>query len=148
MKRPRRSCTIKSNSPAAEKRQKKAEEDPSLAKFRPEKTDFKPLYTAHKALLEKEGVDVDAMVKIRRTIHMNAEGGFKEVMTGKLMKDTLLEFGVEEDDIHPCAGTGYFVDIRGTGPEKDLADGELKSVALRTDLDALPIPENNPHLDY
>mgnify|MGYP003329613613 CR=1 FL=1 len=42
-----------------------------------------------------------------------------------------------------CAMTGLFVDIMGTGaPAKDDDTGP-KLVALRTDLDGLPMPENN-----
>lgn len=45
------------------------------------------------------------------------------------------------------AGTGLVVDIMGTGPADSKATGP-KIVALRTDLDALPMPENNPSLPY
>ena len=40
------------------------------------------------------------------------------------------------------------VDIAGTGPEKILEKGEVKVVALRAELDALPMEENNPNLTY
>ena len=43
------------------------------------------------------------------------------------------------------AGTGLIVDIEGTGPENN--DG-LSMIALRADMDALPMPENNPDLPY
>ena len=45
------------------------------------------------------------------------------------------------------ASTGLWVDIMGTGPADKKATGP-KVVALRTDLDALPMPENNPNLAY
>ena len=38
------------------------------------------------------------------------------------------------------------VDIYGTGPKSD--KGPCKSVAIRTDMDGLPMPENNPDLEY
>ena len=45
------------------------------------------------------------------------------------------------------AKTGLVVDIMGTGaPEKSSTGPKL--VALRTDLDALAMPENNPELPY
>lgn len=43
------------------------------------------------------------------------------------------------------AGTGLVVDIVGTGEE---TQNKVKCVALRADMDALPIPENNPDLPY
>ena len=46
-----------------------------------------------------------------------------------------------------CAKTGLVVDIMGTGPAEKSASGP-KLVALRTDLDALPMPENNKSLPY
>jgi len=57
----------------------------------------------------------------------------------------LLSFGIEDDFIKPCVGTGLVVDIVGTGEE---TQGGVNSIALRADMDALPIPENNPTLPY
>ena len=57
----------------------------------------------------------------------------------------LLSFGIEESFIKPCAGTGLVVDIVGTG---ELTKEGVNSIALRADMDALPIPENNPSLPY
>ena len=57
----------------------------------------------------------------------------------------LLDYGLEESFIKPCAGTGLVVDIVGTGPES--LEG-VNMIALRADMDALPIPENNPTLPY
>ena len=48
-----------------------------------------------------------------------------------------------------CAKTGLVVDIKGTGPKsKEAKAGTCKVVALRTDLDGLPMPENNQSLPY
>jgi hippurate hydrolase len=61
----------------------------------------------------------------------------------------LLSYGIEEENIKVCATTGLVVDIKGTGPEDTKSDSNgVKAVALRTDLDALPIPEKNEHLPY
>ena len=37
------------------------------------------------------------------------------------------------------------VDIKGTGPA---SENKVKAIALRADMDGLPIPENNPDLAY
>ena len=60
------------------------------------------------------------------------------------MLGSVLEgFGIAKSAIKKSAGTGLVVDIMGTGPKATLAKGECKLVALRTDLDGLPMPENN-----
>lgn len=46
-----------------------------------------------------------------------------------------------------CAKTGLVVDIMGKG-KPDKTKGTVNLVALRTDLDALPMPENNKSLPY
>jgi hippurate hydrolase len=55
---------------------------------------------------------------------------------------------VEEENIKPCAKTGFVVDIKGKGPEAALGDQVIKTIALRSDIDALPMPENNFDLPY
>ena len=93
------------------------------------------------------GLDLERMITIRRHIHKNAEGGFKEFETSKLIYELLISFGIEEENIHKCAQTGMFVDIKGQGPPDESGQG-VNCVALRADMDALPIPENNPDLEY
>ena len=46
--------------------------------------------------------------------------------------------------IRKCAGTGLIVDIKGKGEPK----GKDFCIALRADIDALPMKENNPDLSY
>jgi len=46
-----------------------------------------------------------------------------------------------------CAKTGLIVNFYGTGSLK-INEQSIKSIAMRADMDALPIPENNPHLNY
>lgn len=60
----------------------------------------------------------------------------------------LLSFGLAESCIKPCAGTGLVVDIEGTGDVISVDEKKVNTVALRADMDALPIPENNPTLPY
>lgn len=45
------------------------------------------------------------------------------------------------------AVTGLVVDITGKGEPDETGSG-ISMIALRADMDALPIPENNPHLEY
>jgi metal-dependent amidase/aminoacylase/carboxypeptidase family protein len=54
----------------------------------------------------------------------------------------LLSFGVEEHQIKRAAGTGLVVDIHGTG-EGLKVNSEVKAIALRADMDGLPMPEAN-----
>ena len=62
------------------------------------------------------------------------------------MKEMLISFGIKPKDIKTCAITGLTVDIYGTAPSKK--DSSCNSIAIRADMDGLPIPENNPHLKY
>jgi metal-dependent amidase/aminoacylase/carboxypeptidase family protein len=39
------------------------------------------------------------------------------------------------------------VDIKGK-LQSEKNEGSISTIALRADMDGLPIPENNPHLDY
>ncbi|TNV78005.1 hypothetical protein FGO68_gene2098 [Halteria grandinella] len=95
--------------------------------------------------MTEAGCDLDWMVKIRHQIHQNAEPAFEEFETSKLLKQTLLSMGVQDCEIRHTAKTGLVVSIQGTGP---VEESKVNCVALRADMDALPIPENNPGLEY
>jgi amidohydrolase len=69
------------------------------------------------------------MVSIRRRIHQNPELSFEEVETQKLVLDELKGLGLRGKK---AAGTGV-VAVLGTG--------NAPSVALRADMDALPVTE-------
>lgn len=56
-------------------------------------------------------------------------------------------FGISSSCMKKIAKTGLIVDIMGTGAPNKTGKGP-KLVALRADLDALPMPENNPNLPY
>ena len=45
-----------------------------------------------------------------------------------------------------CATTGLAVDLWGTAPATEKQ--EVMAVAVRADMDALKMPENNPDLEY
>jgi amidohydrolase len=73
-------------------------------------------------------------IKDRQYIHAHPELSFKEYNTSKYIQQRLLAFGISE--FQTIAGTGLVVLIRGKNPDK-------KVVALRADIDALPIKEQN-----
>jgi len=72
------------------------------------------------------------LIAIRRDIHMHPEVGFEEVRTSTLIKDFLKNEGIEYREV---AGTGVCGLIKGT------KEGAVKTVALRGDMDALPIQD-------
>ncbi|HYM19420.1 MAG TPA: amidohydrolase [Candidatus Kapabacteria bacterium] len=70
------------------------------------------------------------IVEMRRAIHSNPELAFEEFETSKLVAETLRGLGVEVET--GVAKTGVVGHLRGAGK---------KVVALRSDMDALPITE-------
>jgi amidohydrolase len=83
-------------------------------------------------MLDKAKSLSDEMIRLRRVIHANPELSFQEYQTAALVADTLAEIG------------GYRVrtGVGKTGVVADLGDnGPL--IAIRADMDALPITEAN-----
>ena len=72
-------------------------------------------------------------VTIRRHLHANPELSFQEYNTAAFVKQKLQEFGLEPQSM---AETGVVALIAGKNPEK-------RTIALRADMDALPINEQN-----
>ena len=72
----------------------------------------------------------DWIIDRRRTIHRHPELMYEEVRTSKLVQDTLDELGVD-----------YIAGIAETGVLATLGTGQGPCVALRADMDALPIHE-------
>lgn len=76
-----------------------------------------------------------ALTAIRRDLHAHPELGFDERRTAAVVAEHLQQWGVE---VHTGIGrTGVVGVIRG----RDAASG--RSIGLRADMDALPIPEEN-----
>lgn len=73
------------------------------------------------------------VVGYRQHIHANPELSFKEFETSLFIKDKLKKWGIEYVD---CANTGVVGLIKGKQPSD-------KVIALRADMDALPIHEAN-----
>jgi amidohydrolase len=74
------------------------------------------------------------VIETRRYLHAHPELSFKEFQTAAFVADKLREIGITE--IESKATTGWSALIQGKNPEK-------KVVALRADMDALPIIEAN-----
>lgn len=74
------------------------------------------------------------VVSMRRHIHANPELSYQEHNTVRYVADRLRSFGIEP--VEGVATTGLIAEIHGTNPDK-------KSIALRADMDALPIHEAN-----
>jgi hippurate hydrolase len=82
-------------------------------------------------------------VSCRRHLHAHPELSFQETETQKFIEQKLLEYGVKEQQ--RLAGTGVVALIRGKATDqssKTKVQSE-KTVAQRSDMDALPIQETN-----
>ncbi len=81
-------------------------------------------------MLDKAKKLSDELIRLRRDIHQHPELGFQEVRTAALVADTLREIGIE-----PQSGVGR------TGVVAEIGSGDGKVIAIRADMDALPILE-------
>ncbi|MDB5284664.1 MAG: N-acyl-L-amino acid amidohydrolase [Bacteroidota bacterium] len=77
------------------------------------------------------------VVELRRQIHANPELSWEEFQTSNLVAEELTKLGIE---VKPLAKTGIIGILKGKNPDK-------KCIALRADMDALPIQELNK-VDY
>lgn len=69
----------------------------------------------------------------RRHLHANPELSYQEFQTAKYVSEQLKQIGLAPTEL---ATTGLVAEIKGKNPEK-------KTIALRADMDALPIQEAN-----
>ncbi len=74
------------------------------------------------------------VVGLRRHLHANPELSYQEYNTVKFVAQTLRSFGIEPTE--GIATTGLVAEVKGKNPDK-------KTIALRADMDALPITEAN-----
>jgi amidohydrolase len=84
-------------------------------------------------MLQKAQAIADEIVQLRREIHRHPELAFEEVRTAKLVADTLREIG----------GIDVRTEVGITGVVGTLGTGDGPTIAIRADMDALPIPEAN-----
>ncbi|TAL70670.1 MAG: amidohydrolase [Bacteroidetes bacterium] len=88
----------------------------------------------YKKILAQSKSMFDELIQIRRHIHQNPELSFKEFLTAEFIRDNLRKVGIE------------YKTIAETGTVALIGKGE-KCVALRADIDALPINEET-NLEY
>ncbi|MBP6302537.1 MAG: amidohydrolase [Bacteroidia bacterium] len=74
------------------------------------------------------------ITSVRRHLHAHPELSFEEFKTAAFVDEQLKSMGIA--DVQTMANTGRVATIKGRNPEK-------KVVALRADMDALPIQEQN-----
>ncbi|MEO6844364.1 MAG: M20 family metallopeptidase [Ginsengibacter sp.] len=79
----------------------------------------------------------DEFIEMRHHLHKHPELSYKEFETSKFVQRKLKEWGI---DFEVMATTGVIGILKGKNPEK-------KVIALRADMDALPITEQN-QLEY
>ncbi len=87
-------------------------------------------------MLDKARELQDELIRLRRDIHANPELGFREFRTAALVADTLHELGIPVQ-----TGVGR------TGVVGTIGTGNGPTIAIRADMDALPILEktNQPY---
>lgn len=83
-------------------------------------------------MLTKATALKEAIVHLRRTIHMHPELGFEETETSTLVSQTLVEMGIETQ-----------VGVGKTGVVAKMGNGKGPAIGIRADMDALPITELN-----
>ncbi len=83
-------------------------------------------------MLEKATALQEELIRLRRDIHAHPELGFQEFRTAALVADTLQELGIE-------VKTG----VGRTGVIGQMGTGSGPTIAIRADMDALPIVEKN-----
>jgi amidohydrolase len=84
-------------------------------------------------MLDKAQSLANELTRLRRDIHRHPELAFREVRTGSLVADTLREIG----------GIAIRTGVGKTGVVGDLGTGDGPTIAIRADMDALPILEAN-----
>lgn len=82
----------------------------------------------------------DALIEMRHAMHREPELSNHEWKTQQRIRETLDRFGLT--GVQVFHKTGLYVDIEG------LASGPQRSVAVRGDIDALPIQETREDLPY
>ncbi|MHC5719263.1 MAG: M20/M25/M40 family metallo-hydrolase, partial [Nostoc sp.] len=80
------------------------------------------------------------LVEWRRRLHQQPELGFQEKLTAEFVSQKLQEWGIEHQT--GIAHTGIVATIKGKGQDSETIQNP-KVLAIRADMDALPIQELN-----
>lgn len=87
-----------------------------------------------KQTIQQQALDIfPEVIKLRRQIHANPELAFEENQTASLVAQTLQSFGIPFETNIAKTGVVAIIEGKKTG----------KTIALRADMDALPIQEQN-----
>lgn len=84
-------------------------------------------------LIDRLQAEKEYLVKMRRDFHMHPELSLQEVRTAKVIEEELEQFGISHQRI---GKTGVLGTLKGKGKGRG-------TVALRADIDALPLVETN-----
>ena len=96
-------------------------------------------FSALAARIRERAADIfPEVLALRRDIHLHPELSFEEVRTTALIADYLLGLGITPEP--PLLQTGVVALIKGGN-----ASGKATVIALRADIDALPLNEENLH---
>lgn len=91
-----------------------------------------PVKTPVPKILDRIGTYVPELVSIRHDLHQHPEIGFEEVRTSGIVAEKLVSWGIE---VHRGYGkTGVVGVLHGR-------QAGNRSIGLRADMDALPMPE-------
>lgn len=91
-----------------------------------------PVKTPAPKVIDRIGTYVPELVSIRHDLHQHPEIGFEEVRTSGIVAEKLTSWGIE---VHRGYGkTGVVGVLRGRHAGN-------RSIGLRADMDALPMPE-------
>ncbi|MFP4383630.1 MAG: M20 family metallopeptidase [Spirochaetia bacterium] len=94
--------------------------------------------TADIKISEEVRASADEIIRLRRHFHQNPETAFREVKTSSKIAEYLQNLGIKVKRGYAETGLTALVEGSGEGP----------TVMYRADMDALPVQENNPHLDF
>jgi len=94
--------------------------------------------------MESKLYNLEKLITFRRDVHKHPEIAFCEIETSKKIINFLHDLGIQDSSIKRMAKTGIVANLTGKAPKS----GKPKIIALRADMDALPMKEDNPHLEY
>jgi amidohydrolase len=89
--------------------------------------------TLKEKIKQRSAAYASYFIDVRHHLHANPELSYQEFQTSKYIQEQLSSFGIQ---YKAMGGTGVVGLIKGKNPEK-------KTIALRADIDALPIDEEN-----